>query len=68
MDLNPSSFPPLFSDPYNSTNLSTITYIYHLSLSKLPPTSDIIIIFNQVLIYRFVFMTKFISDQAPSQI
>ncbi len=41
MDPNPSSFLPLFFDPYNSTNLSTIIYIYHLSLSKLPPTSDI---------------------------
>ncbi len=40
MDPNPSSFLPLFSDLYNSANLSTITYIYHLSLSKLPPTSD----------------------------
>ncbi len=44
MDPNPTSFLPLFVDPYNSTNLSTIIHIYHQSLSisklSLPPTSD----------------------------
>ena len=33
-------FSPLFFDPQFSTNLSSTISIYHLSLSKLPPTSD----------------------------
>ena len=40
MDPNPSSFLPLFFDPDKSKNLSSTIPIYHLSLSKLPPTSD----------------------------
>jgi hypothetical protein len=32
MDPNPSSFLPLFYDPYNSTNLSSTIYITILSL------------------------------------
>ncbi len=40
VDPNPSSFLPLFFVPHNSTNLSSTITSYHLSLSKLPPTSD----------------------------
>ncbi len=41
VDPNPSSFfLPLFFVLHNSTNLSSTITIYHLSLSKLPPTSD----------------------------
>ncbi len=40
MDPNPSSFLPLFFVLHNSTNILSFTCIYHLSLSKLPPTSD----------------------------
>ncbi len=40
VDPNPSSYLPLFFDPYNSTNLLSTIYITILSLSKLPPTSD----------------------------
>ncbi len=40
VDPNPSSFLPLFLVLPNSTNLSSTITNYHLSLSKLPPTSD----------------------------
>ena len=40
VDPNPSSFLPFFFVLHNFTNLSSTTIIYHLSLSKLPPTSD----------------------------
>ena len=45
----PSSFLPLIFVLDNSTNLVPFTCILHLSLSKLPPTSDITHIFLLLL-------------------
>ncbi len=56
MGPNPSSFLPLFFDPYNSTNLSSTIYITILSPSKLPPTSDKAICYIIVVV-----LTKFFS-------